>query len=149
MVIDDYAHHPTEIMAVLKAAKNGWNRRLISIFQPQRFTRTKLLMNEFAKAFDDADIAVIADIYYEGTGEEPIEGVNSEKLARLVEEHWRAINKQGVIIHIGHLSEITSYLKSICRRGDLIITMGAGNIYEVAKQLTSEIEVVLQGGGVC
>jgi UDP-N-acetylmuramate--alanine ligase len=143
MVVDDYAHYPNEIRATLKAAKEGWNRKIIAVFQPQRFTRTQLLMDEFARAFDNADEVVIADIYYEGTGEEPIPGVTSERLAELIRGE-RRMNGCSVR-HIGAVEDIVEYLAEHSIAGDLIITMGAGDIWKVAQDLVDRIEVPISG----
>ena len=85
LVVDDYGHHPTEIKATLSAAKAGWGRRTVVLFQPHRYTRTRDLMNEFATAFGNADLLVVTDIY--PAGEKPIEGVSAEKLFNTIIEH--------------------------------------------------------------
>jgi len=78
MVVDDYAHHPSEIRSTLKAAKNGWNRRIVAVFQPHRYTRTRDLYNDFVTAFNEADILVLTDI--SPAGEKAIEGISGRKL---------------------------------------------------------------------
>ena len=85
LVVDDYGHHPTEIKATLSAAKAGWGRRTVVLFQPHRYTRTRDLMNEFATAFGNADLLVVTDIY--PAGEKPVEGVSAEKLFNTIIEH--------------------------------------------------------------
>lgn len=129
-VIDDYAHHPTEIRATLRALKAACNGRLVAVFQPQRFTRTKLLEEEFARAFSDADIVLINEIYFRGTGEEPIPGVSGERLARLIESH-----EGRPVVFVPDREETVDYLSRTVRSGDVVVTMGAGNVWQVAKDL--------------
>ena len=83
--VDDYGHHPTEIAATLRAAKRNYPRRLVVVFQPHRYTRTQHLLDEFGRAFFDADVLFLADIY--AASEDPIPGVSSEMLARTIREH--------------------------------------------------------------
>lgn len=128
MVIDDYAHHPTEIRATLAAAKAG-GRRVVAVFQPQRYTRTFYLFEDFSKAFFDADLVVLADIY-SPAGELPIDGVTSEKLAVLISE-----NSGVSTIYLPTKEEMISYLDSHLQQGDLVLTMGAGDIYKVAERI--------------
>jgi UDP-N-acetylmuramate--alanine ligase len=131
-VVDDYAHHPTEIRATLAAARTTGCRRVLCAFQPHRYTRTKLLHEEFGPAFADADVVVISDVY--GAGEPPIEGVTGELIAGSV----RRFKPQ--VVYLPRLEEVTSYLAGIARPGDLIITMGAGNIWEAGAALVRELE---------
>lgn len=130
LVYDDYAHHPSEIEATLRAFRTKHSGRLIAVFQPQRFSRTKLLMNQFAQAFADADLVVIDDTFYRGTGEVPVEGVSSRRLAELIQSmsHRPAL-------YIPGKQEIVEYLSKQAREGDLILTMGAGDIRECAVKL--------------
>ncbi|SJZ35584.1 UDP-N-acetylmuramate--L-alanine ligase [Selenihalanaerobacter shriftii] len=130
VIVDDYAHHPTEIKATLKATKNMNFDRIIAIFQPHRYTRTQFLLEEFSKAFNDADEIIITDIY--SAGETPIPGINSEKLVDLIKES--TFTKVRLI---SELDEIYEYLKSMTEAGDLILTLGAGNIYKVGERLAS------------
>lgn len=129
-IYDDYAHHPSEIEATLRAFRTAHRGRLIVVFQPQRFSRTKLLMDRFAAAFADADLIVVDDIFYRGTGELPLEGINSYRLVELIR------SKSGRSAHyIPGKQEIVSFLRTHAQEGDLIITMGAGDIRECAVQL--------------
>jgi UDP-N-acetylmuramate--alanine ligase len=126
-VVDDYGHHPTEIKATLQAARQVWgNRRLIVVFQPHRYTRTKALFDEFLGAFKDADILIITDIY--AASEQEIEGVNSNNLYRGVRDHGH-----GSVTYIAGFDEIVSHLNSIARSGDVIITLGAGNVWKIGE----------------
>ncbi|MFC4767893.1 UDP-N-acetylmuramate--L-alanine ligase [Effusibacillus consociatus] len=127
-VVDDYAHHPTEIRATLAAAKAS-GRRIVAVFQPQRYTRTYYLFEEFSRAFQAADEVVLTDIY-SPAGEKPIDGVSSEKLALLISEN------SGVhTVYLPTKEDVVSYLLENMQDGDLILTMGAGDIYKVAERV--------------
>lgn len=128
LVVDDYAHHPTEIKATLKATKSAGYQRIIGIFQPQRYTRTKALMEEFAQSFSDADKVIIADVYT--AGESPISGASSEALVEKIKA-----NGHNDVTYIETNGEIYQYLVDEVKSGDLVITMGAGDIYKVSHQL--------------
>jgi UDP-N-acetylmuramate--alanine ligase len=117
MVVDDYGHHPTEIRATLAAATAGWDRRLVVVFQPHRYTRTKELYDEFVKAFHDAEVLILTDIY--PAGEEPIEGVTAEALARSVRQHG-----QKDVTHISDREELVGHLLEILKPGDILLTSG-------------------------
>jgi UDP-N-acetylmuramate--alanine ligase len=125
LVVDDYAHHPTEIEATIAAAK-ATGRRIVAIFQPQRFTRTYFLFDQFAQAFGGADVAILCDIY-SPAGEKPIEGVSTEAL---VDKIRVASNPNA--LHLPTKDDVLTYLKQHVQKGDLVITMGAGDIYKVA-----------------
>mgnify|MGYP000938762569 CR=1 FL=1 len=127
-VVDDYAHHPTEIAATLKAAREGWNKRVIAVFQPHRYSRTKFLMEEFAHAFADADIIVLTDIYAPPP-EQPIPGVSAGLLA----EKMRELGKE--VYFVPDQADIPQFLLDLVRSGDLVITMGAGPIWKSAQEL--------------
>lgn len=129
-VYDDYAHHPSEIQVTLRAFRAGHSGRLVVVFQPQRFTRTRLLMDRFARAFGDADLIVVDDIFYRGTGEVPLDGVNSHRLVELIRS-----SSGKPALHISGKEGIVSFLARHAEKGDLIITMGAGDIRECAVQL--------------
>ncbi|HHV61817.1 MAG TPA: UDP-N-acetylmuramate--L-alanine ligase [Firmicutes bacterium] len=136
LVLDDYAHHPTEIKATLEALKEGsGGRRLVVVFQPQRFTRTQLLMDEFARAFSAADVIVINDIYHEGTGEKPIPGVTGEALARAISEF-----EGREVIFVPQRRDIAPRLLKITKSGDLVVTMGAGDIWLAAREFVDLLE---------
>jgi len=124
-VIDDYAHHPSEVKATLSAAKNCEQNRIWCVFQPHTYTRTKFLMNEFATAFEDADEVILADIY--AAREVDIGEVNSEMLADRIQETGKKV------MYFKSFDTITEHLKKNAKPGDLIITMGAGDIYKVGE----------------
>ncbi len=135
MVVDDYAHHPTELMATLSAARAGWGkeRRIICVFQPHRYTRTMFLHKEFGQAFGNADIVIITDIY--SAGEEPIEGIT----AKLIYEEIKS--NPGVDVHyIPKKEKITDYLLKIAKPNDIVITAGAGDIHTVGKEFLTRLK---------
>ena len=129
LVVDDYGHHPTEIRATLDAIRDGWpDRRLVVAFQPHRYTRTRGLFDEFTTAFHRADVLILTDIY--AASEAPIEGVNSETLLDAIKQHG-----QRRAHYHSDLSTLPGYLLDIIRQGDLVLTLGAGNIVGVGEQL--------------
>ena len=131
-VIDDYAHHPTEIRAVLSAAREGAEGRVIAVMQPHRFTRLEALMDEFQNAFNDADIVFLTPVY--AAGEEPIEGVDSAVLA----EGLRARGHR-MVKAVGGLDELCNELRDLAAEGDMIICMGAGDITRWAGRLADGV----------
>jgi len=132
LVFDDYGHHPTEIKATLRAAKRGWRRRVVALFQPHRYTRTKALFDEFLTAFYEADVLVITDIY--PAGEEEIEGVHARNLFEGIREHGHRD-----VHYISDKNKILQHLLRIIMPGDLVITLGAGDIYRVGEDLIGEL----------
>jgi len=123
-VVDDYGHHPTEIRATLSAARQVWKERIIVVFQPHRYTRTKALFEEFTTAFDDADIILVTDIY--AASEEPIPGITAENLCMGIREKGLKDAR-----HISSFDQIAERLLEIARPSDVIITQGAGNVWKV------------------
>lgn len=133
LVVDDYGHHPTEIKATLSAAKAGWGRRTVVLFQPHRYTRTRDLMNEFAVAFGNADLLVVTDIY--PAGEKPIEGVSAEKLFNTIIEHGHKN-----VLFVPDKKTIPEKVKELMRPGDMVITLGAGDIWKVGREIIGHKE---------
>lgn len=133
-IVDDYAHHPTEIEATLAAAKESGNHRVICVFQPHRYSRTNLLKDEFAVAFNDADVLFFTDIY--ASNEEPIKGVNGKLIPDLVKKQ----QPDKEIYYIEKTDKLFQTLYSFIKRGDMVITMGAGNIYQVGEKLSEYIK---------
>jgi UDP-N-acetylmuramate--alanine ligase len=134
LIIDDYAHHPTEIKVTLSALRSSWqNRRIIAIFQPHRYSRTKLLAEKFGKAFFDADYVIINDIY--SANESPISGISGETIFREIK---KTNHKQ--IKYLPSKDNILNYLHEIIQPGDIIITMGAGDIWTVGQELAKELK---------
>jgi len=133
LVLDDYGHHPTEIMATLKTVKECWpERRLLVAFQPHRYTRTESLFDRFVISFNEADILIVTSIF--SAGENAIDGVTAEWLSQGIKEHG---HKE--VIFCPRLEDMLSTLLSVIRPGDLVITLGAGNIYEVGDQLLKKL----------
>jgi UDP-N-acetylmuramate--alanine ligase len=122
LVVDDYGHHPTEIAATLKAARKGFpERRLVVAFQPHRYTRTQALMEEFGRAFFEADVVFLTDIY--AASEPPLPGVTGEVLADTLRQHG-----QRDVRFVADVEELPRELKGATLPGDLVITFGAGSI---------------------
>ena len=132
-VVDDYAHHPTEIAVTLKAARQTQPERLVCVFQPHRYTRTQLLLDQFAVAFKDCDELIITDIY--AASEDPIPGVSGEMLAHKIAE-----TTGQKVRYISGQDKIEETLEREVRPGDLVITMGAGDIYRLGEQLVQALE---------
>lgn len=128
LVIDDYAHHPTEIEATIQAAKST-GKRIVAVFQPQRYTRTFFLLDAFSRAFSDADEVIITDIY-SPAGEQRIEGVSSKKLVELI-----AANSNPNVRYVPTKEEVRDLLAAEIKPNDLVITMGAGDIWKTAYEL--------------
>ena len=134
MVVDDYGHHPTEVVATLSAAKNSsGGKRTVVVFQPHRYSRTKELMNEFGVAFNNADVLYLLDIY--AASEQPIEGITAEILA----ENIKKFGHKNVN-YIGGIETATQKVIGSLNPGDLLITLGAGSI----TGLSDEILVALK-----
>ncbi|MGO4546204.1 UDP-N-acetylmuramate--L-alanine ligase [Paenibacillus sp. 2TAB23] len=133
LVIDDYAHHPTEIKATISAAK-ATGKRIIAVFQPQRYTRTFFLFEQFSRAFPEADEVIITDIY-SPAGELQIEGVTSLKLVELIKS-----NSNSNTTYLPTKEEVLEYLTARVVPGDLVITMGAGDIWKVADLLAKSLK---------
>lgn len=130
IVIDDYGHHPREIAAVLAAIRGGWpNRRLVLVFQPHRYTRTRDLFEDFAQVLSEADVLVLTEVY--PAGEAPIANADGRTLTR-------AIRMRGKVepVFLQRITEMGQVLSTILRDGDLLLLMGAGNIGAVASQLS-------------
>jgi UDP-N-acetylmuramate--alanine ligase len=124
MVVEDYGHHPTEIRATLDGAKRGWPRRLVAVFQPHRFTRLSHLMDDFATAFNQADVVVLSEVY--PAGEAPIPGIDGQAL---MSEVVRFGHKDAHFIP--NLTDIPAQLQKLVRPGDIVIVLGAGNINKI------------------
>ncbi len=126
-VIDDYAHHPTEIAATLTAAQNYPHKRIICVFQPHTYTRTKAFLNDFAKALSLADVIVLANIY--AARETDTLGISSKN----IEDDLKALGKEAY--YFPSFDEIENFLQKKCMNGDLLITMGAGDVVKIGENL--------------
>jgi UDP-N-acetylmuramate--alanine ligase len=131
-VVEDYGHHPTEIAAVIAAAKPLAARQLIVAFQPHRFTRTQFLMSEFAGAFSGADVVVLTDIY--AAGEDPIQGITLQALSARV-----AAEFAGALRTVPALVDVPAALAGLAKPGDLIVLLGAGSIGSIAEAVLREL----------
>jgi UDP-N-acetylmuramate--alanine ligase len=132
IVIDDYAHHPEEVKATLAAARAAFKSRIVAVFQPHRYTRMRDLFDGFLSAFDDADALYLMDIY--SAGEDAIEGVSSHRL-------YEAILKRGHlnVRYLGGLADAARKLAELTMAGDVVLTLGAGDVYQIGDQLLAEL----------
>ena len=135
MVVDDYAHHPTEVRATLTAARNGWKRRIIAVFQPHLYTRTQAFYQDFAIALMESDIIVVTDVF--PAREEPIKGVNGKMVADFAQKSGHRS-----IYYIETLDKLEKTLDSFRQPGDMIITIGAGNIWRYAESYMSHLQEI-------
>ncbi len=132
LVIDDYGHHPTEIQAVLSTARDAWDRRTIVCFQPHRYSRSQLLMEDFGQAFYQADSVFVLPIY--AAGEDPIPNVTSDALVTSIVKHG---HKE--VQTVDDLEQATEALSKIVKPGDLVLTLGAGDVWKVARDLAKRL----------
>jgi UDP-N-acetylmuramate--alanine ligase len=132
IIIDDYAHHPTEIRAVLAAAREGAQERVIAVMQPHRYTRLQSLMDEFQNAFNDADVVFVTPVY--SAGEEPIDGVDSAALVDGLRAHGHRMVRT-----VENLDELCRELRDLAADGDMVICMGAGDITKWAGALAKGV----------
>lgn len=133
-VFDDYAHHPSEIKALLQGARHLAPKRLVVVFQPHRYSRTQLLFHEFAAAFDQSDVLVLNEIY--PAFEQPIEGVNSQVLAKAV----RSRGKKFPVYYAKTEKDVLQTLDRVVENGDLVLIAGAGNIRHTGEMYAAQIE---------
>jgi UDP-N-acetylmuramate--alanine ligase len=133
VVMDDYGHHPSEILATLKTARESWqDRRLVVVFQPHRYSRTQALYDRFVICFNEADVLVVMPIY--SAGEAPIQGVTSDWLVQGIKEHGHR-----EVIHCAHKDQAVSTVMSVLRAGDVLLTLGAGDIYKVGEEVLKKL----------
>ncbi len=141
MIMDDYGHHPTEILATLEAIRKGWpDRRIITVFQPHRYSRTNLLLEQFGTAFQNSDIVIINDIY--AANEKPVAGISSEAVYQRVRKH-----KKENVYYLPGKKETVSFLLDIISHGDIVITMGAGDVWKISKELARESKSIAVRSG--
>ena len=133
-VIDDYAHHPTEIKATLAAAKNVKHNKLWLIFQPHTYTRTKALFNEFVDAFLDADVVILTDIY--AAREKDVYNISSYKLVTAM----KAKHPDKPVYYVKDFEDIAKYIEKFAGKDDIVMTMGAGDVYKVGDMLLHKEE---------
>ncbi len=136
LVVDDYAHHPSEVKATLKAAQNGDWERIICVFQPHRYSRTKFLGKDFAHSFEEADWVILTDVY--SAGEEPIPGVSG----KVILDALLTAFPQKKVAYFPRIHEIKKFLTFISRPGDLILTLGAGDITLLGEDFLSYVRKI-------
>jgi UDP-N-acetylmuramate--alanine ligase len=132
-VIDDYAHHPTEVRELLKAARAGGWGRVVAVFQPHRYSRTRALHRDFGPVFSDADLVIVTEVY--GAGEQPVPGVSGKLVADAVAERLPG----RPLAYLPHRGELMGYLKQTVRSGDVVLTLGAGDVTLVGEELVGEL----------
>ncbi|MCW8345223.1 MULTISPECIES: UDP-N-acetylmuramate--L-alanine ligase [Vibrio] len=129
MLVDDYGHHPTEVDVTIKAARNGWSdKRLVMVFQPHRYSRTRDLYEDFANVLEQVDVLVMLDVY--SAGEAPIVGADGRALCRTIRTRGKLDP-----VFVPEINSLPSVLSNLLQDGDLVLTQGAGDIGKVAKQL--------------
>ncbi|MBI3735501.1 UDP-N-acetylmuramate--L-alanine ligase, partial [Candidatus Sumerlaeota bacterium] len=136
-IIDDYAHHPTEIKATLAAARSSVRtakgRRIVGVFQPHRYSRTANLAHEFGGAFREADMIVVTDVY--AAGEDPIEGVSGNNIyAQVVADGHPAV------YYIPRTTDVSDFLRSKLSAGDMVFTLGAGDVWRLGESLLEDLK---------
>lgn len=134
-VIDDYGHHPVEIAAVLKAARESTNGKIVAVVQPHRYTRLQSLFEEFCTCFNDADAVVVADVY--AAGETPIDGVDRDHFVAGLRAHGHR-----EVVPLPAASELAGIVKGIAKSGDLVVCLGAGNITQWAYALPDQLKAL-------
>jgi UDP-N-acetylmuramate--alanine ligase len=142
VVIDDYAHHPTEVAATLKAARAGSYRRIIAVFQPHLFSRTRYLQREFGRALALADEAVVTDVF--PAREEPEPGVTG----KLVVDAYLVERPGGPVFYLPRLGDVVAHLRARVRPGDLVLTIGAGDVVHAGERLLATLADSPEGAGV-
>ncbi len=132
IVVDDYGHHPTEVRATLAAAAAGLERRVVVVFQPHRYTRTQHLLEEFFTAFNQADKLIVTDIY--AAGEKPIPGITGQALYEVIKKHGHKD-----VTYIADKGMIADHLMTVLKKGDLLITLGAGDVLKIGEQVLEKL----------
>ncbi|MGD1046089.1 MAG: UDP-N-acetylmuramate--L-alanine ligase [Bacteroidota bacterium] len=132
-VYDDYAHHPTECRATLSGVKAGWRRRVVCVFQPHLYSRTRDFYEDFGKSFLLSDVLVVTDVY--PAREEPIQGVSGELIVNAAKQFGHKD-----VHYVSDKKQVPAFLKSIVRSGDIIITMGAGDIWKYGEEFLKQVK---------
>jgi UDP-N-acetylmuramate--alanine ligase len=133
IVIDDYAHHPTETTVTLEGIRAGWDRRLVVVFQPHLYSRTRDFYQEFGKSFLNTDVFICTDIY--PAREEPIEGVSGELISNITKKYGHKN-----VHYVKNKNDVPKKLMEIKKDGDIIITMGAGDIWKYGEKFVELIK---------
>jgi UDP-N-acetylmuramate--alanine ligase len=129
MLVDDYGHHPREVSAIIKAVRDGWpDRRLVMVFQPHRYTRTRDLYEDFVRVLSSCDVLIVTEVY--SAGEEPIPGVDARQLCG-------TIRQRGLVdpIYAASIDEVPDIVRDMVRGGDIVVTQGAGNVSKLVRML--------------
>jgi UDP-N-acetylmuramate--alanine ligase len=137
-LIDDYGHHPAEVEATLEAARRAFDQRILVAFQPHRYSRTQQLFDDFTRAFNKADVVLVTDIY--AAGEAPIDGVSAERLCEAMARHGH----RGVR-YVSDRAELSAELARQARAGDVVISLGAGDINRVLQTVAADIRASAGG----
>lgn len=133
MVVDDYAHHPTEVKATLEGIRAGWKRRIVAVFQPHTYTRTRDFYMDFGKSFFNADVLIVTDVY--PAREQPIQGITGELIANAaIQFGHRNVH------YVQDKTQVPAYLQRIVKPGDIVVTMGAGDIWKFGMEFISEFK---------
>lgn len=133
MVVDDYAHHPTEIAVTLAGVKSGWRRRVVCVFQPHLYSRTRDFYEDFGRSFFNADVLVLTDVY--PAREEPIQGITGELIANTAKEFGHKN-----VHYVPDKKDVPDFLIKMKKRGDIIITMGAGDIWKYGEEFIKKLK---------
>jgi UDP-N-acetylmuramate--alanine ligase len=133
LVIDDYAHHPTEVSATLSAIRTGWDRRVVAVFQPHLYTRTRDFYQDFAKSFLDSDVFICTDVY--PAREIPIQGISGKLITDAAEKFGHKN-----VIYVPDKKEIPDRLMEIVKQGDIVVTMGAGDIWKYGEEFIKKLK---------
>jgi UDP-N-acetylmuramate--alanine ligase len=141
IVVDDYAHHPTAVQETIAAARAYWPGRIVVAFQPHRYSRTAYLFRDFARALLDADVVIVADIY--AAGEIPLPSVRAE----LIVDCLRELAPDKPVSHLPKPADILAYVSRSMQDGDLVLTLGAGDIGGVAHELAAALSAADAGVG--
>ena len=139
LIVDDYGHHPTEVAATLEAVRQGWpKRRLVLVFQPHRYTRTRDLLDDFGRTLSECDVLLVTEVY--AAGEAPIAGADGRAICR-------AVRSRGLVepIFVESVDDLAESLRAVLQDGDLVLTMGAGNLGAVAQDLKSRFAAGARG----
>jgi UDP-N-acetylmuramate--alanine ligase len=131
LVVDDYGHHPTEIVATLSAARHACDRRIVTVFQPHRYSRTRALEEDFARAFNHTDVLVVLPIY--AASEEQIPGVTAERLVDLIKKYGHRD-----VCYAPDFAEVQKILKDKLQDGDLLLTLGAGDVWKAGEEFLNQ-----------
>jgi UDP-N-acetylmuramate--alanine ligase len=131
LVVDDYGHHPTEIIATLSAARHACDRRIVTVFQPHRYTRTQALEEDFARAFYRADVLIVLPIY--AASEEPIPGITAERLVGQIKKFGHRD-----VSYAPDFESAQQLLKDKLQAGDLLLSLGAGDVWKVGEEFLKD-----------